>query len=158
MKNLPINHRKNIEKRNQKFLKDEFSLEVSDWIENFKILGPPDNKYEDFWNINNPTRSWCGGVTSALRLCNKVPANYIPCRNRIDPHYYFVNPKTNEVIDLTIYQMADEYEFDYLNYNQNFMNVLSKTIKKIISHFKLQIDNSKFEIKKVNGVDYIKKR
>ena len=49
MKNL--NSKKEIEKRNEYFLKDVFGLSVNEWIEIFKNLGPPNNKFKSNW--------WC---------------------------------------------------------------------------------------------------
>lgn len=156
MINIDLNHRSNIEKRNEIFLKEEFNLSLEQWFEKFRELGPPSNKFKDQWSLQNPTRSWCGGVTSGLRLSGRIPKGYIPCRNKVDPHYYFINPKTNEIIDLTVYQMDGEYGYDYLNYSQQFMNVLSKTIKLFLGKFNLDIDKNQFAINTVKKVDYIK--
>ena len=158
MKN--INSKKEIEKRNEYFLKDVFGLSVNEWIEIFRNLGPPNNKFKSNWNLNNPTSSWCGGVTSSLRLSGKIPKGYIPCRNTNDKggHYYFVNQTTKEIIDLTIYQMKEEYQFDYLAYNQIFMNVYSKTIKAFMNKMNLKVNPKLFKItKSSNGVEYISK-
>lgn len=156
-----INSKNEIEKRNETFLEDVFGLSVNEWIEIFKNLGPPNNKFKSNWNLNNPTSSWCGGVTSGLRLSGIAPKGYIPCRNRNDEggHYYFINQTTNEIIDLTIYQMKGEYQYDYLAYDQIFMNVYSKTIKMFMSKMNLKVNPKLFTIKKSsNGVEYISKK
>ncbi len=158
MKNL--NSRREIEKRNEQFLKCEFGLTKQEWIEIFKELGPPSNKFKNNWNLNNPTSSWCGGVTSSLRLSGRIPKGYIPCRNSEDKggHYYFVNISTNEIIDLTIYQMEGEYNYNYLSFDQIFMNVYSKTIKTFMNKMNLKVNPKIFKItKKSNGVEYISK-
>ena len=158
MKN--VNSRKKIENRNEQFLKEEFSLSIEEWFEIFKELGPPNNKFKSNWNFNNPTSSWCGGVTSSLRLSGKIPKGYIPCRNTNDKggHYYFVNQTTKEIIDLTIYQMKGEYQYDYLAYDQIFMNVYSKTMKTFMNKMNLKVNPKLFKINKSsNGVEYISK-
>ena len=158
--NLLINTPQKIKVRNETFIKDEFGLTLNQWLEIFKELGPPSNKFKSSWNIDNPTCSWCGGVTSSLRLSGKVPSGYIPCRNTKDigGHYYFVNPNSKEVIDLTIYQMGEEYKYDYLEFDQVFMNVYSKTIKLFMQKMNMKVDSKYFRIiKSKNGVEYISK-
>ncbi|MBX3007668.1 MAG: hypothetical protein KF816_06525 [Melioribacteraceae bacterium] len=86
------------------------------WLDVLINVGPPIEKYAKEWCLNNPSAGWCGGVTRALKILNKIPFGYKICRQKDDPHYYFINPGTNEVIDLTIYQMKNEYEHDYLDY------------------------------------------
>jgi hypothetical protein len=155
-----INSKKEIEKRNEAFLKNVFGLSVNEWLEIFKNIGPPNNKFKSNWNLNNPTSSWCGGVTSSLRLSGKTPEGYIPCRNINDKggHYYFVNQTTKEIIDLTIYQMKGEYQYDYLAYDQIFMNVYSKTMKTFMNKMNLKVNPKLFKINKSsNGVEYISK-
>ena len=159
MKN--INTKKQIELRNEQFLKDTFGLSVNEWIEVFKELGPPINKFKSNWNLSNPTSAWCGGVTSSLRLSGRIPKGYIPCRNTKDKggHYYFVNPSTKEIIDLTIYQMKGEYQYDYLAFDQIFMNVYSKSMKAFMNKMNLKVNPGIFKISKSsNGVEYISKK
>jgi hypothetical protein len=150
-----MNSRKNIIKRNRDYLSNYFSMSENQWLEFMKLVGKPDNKFGASWSPENPTSGWCGGVTMALRISGKIPEGYIACRQKDDAHYYIVNPSTEEVIDLTIYQMSGEYEHDYLEYNIRFMNVLSKNVKKLLKALDLKIDESKFILNRKNNHDYI---
>jgi hypothetical protein len=151
-----MNYRKDIINRNREYLKKYFDLTEEQWLALMRNVGKPENYGED-WSINNPTRGWCGGVNSALRLSGKIPEGFVACRNKIDSHFYMVNPKTNEVIDLTIYQINGEYGYDYFNYHQKFMNVLSKNVSRILNALDLKIDKSKYTLFEKNKKNFIKK-
>jgi len=141
-----MNSRAKVTERNKKFLKECFGWTEENWLDFMREVGPPLNKYGANPDPTNPTKGWCGGVTMALRLSGKVPEGYIACRQKIDPHYYMINPITKEVIDLTIYQMKEEYEHDYTDYSRRFMNVLSLSVSMLMQKLNLEIDPNKFYI------------
>ena len=143
-----MNSRAKVIERNKKFLKECFGWTEENWLNFMHEVGPPLNKYGINPDPANPTKGWCGGVTRALRLSGKVPEGYISCRQKNDPHYYLINPISQEVIDLTIYQMKEDYEHDYTDYKRTFMNVLSNSVSMLMKRLDLKIDTSKFCIVK----------
>lgn len=152
-----MNSRKKIIERNREYLKNTFNWEENQWFEFLREVGPPLNEFGNNPDQNNPTKGWCGGVTMALRLSGKVPKGYLACRNKNDPHFYMINQASNEVIDLTIYQFDGEYQHDYTEYNQRFMNVLSNSVALLMDRWNLDIDPTKFYTVKKRQT-FIKKR
>lgn len=151
-----MNNRKEITERNRIYLKDYFKMEENDWLDFLRNVGPPLNVYGLNWSPNNPAQGWCGGVTMALRLSGKVPDGYIPCRHKSEAHFYMINPNSKKVIDLTIYQFEGEYKFDYTDYQERFMNVLSNSVSMLMDKLGLKIDSNKFYTVKKKQI-FIKK-
>ena len=106
-----MNSRKEIISRNRKYLEGQLNMTENEWLEFLKNVGKPLNGFGNNWTPENPSWGWCGGVTKSLRWGGKVADGYIPCKNNqdTDGHFYMINPITNEVIDLTIYQFDGEY-------------------------------------------------
>ena len=154
-----MNSRKEIISRNRKYLEGQLNMTENEWLEFLKNVGKPLNGFGNDWTPENPSCAWCAGVTSALRLSGKIPDGYVPCRNKEKDgrHYYMINPNTNEVIDLTIYQIDGEYEYDYSIYSRQFGNVLSKNTKKMLDALRFEIDTTKFTIYRKNNYDYIRR-
>ena len=141
-----MNSRKSIEKRNEEFLKSKFGLSVKAWFKLMKSAGYPPPKYSGGWAENNPTWGWCGSVTNALYFSSNLPDGYIKCKNIDCQHFYFINPVTNEVIDLTIYQFEGEFEFDCTYYTRKagMRNRSSKYAKIIMSKLGVKLDSNKY--------------
>lgn len=155
-----MNSRKKIETRNKKYLKYYFNMSPKEWLNRLKIAGPPQNEFAKSWSLINPTGGWCGSVTKALMLSGKVPDGFIPCRNKLDAHFYMINKETQEVIDLTVYQMPGEYKFDYTDYKTNhlFFPLVNKSTRILMRTLKLKIDKSRFETHEKRGIEYYKKK
>lgn len=152
-----MNTRHQITLRNRSYLHQYLNLSEEEWLDTLRKVGPPTKKYAKKWSESNPASGWCGGVTNTIRLINRIPNGYVACKNRLDPHFYFINPITLEVVDLTIYQMSSEYEHDYTDYTtkQLFMNVLPNHVEKLINFLELKVDDSLYELIK-KKVTYIK--
>ena len=155
------NSRNRILQRNQSYLKETLNLSEKGWLNLLAKAGIP-SPYGERWSVNNPSAGWCGGVTRALQLAGKTPKDYVACSCKTDAHYYFINPDTREVIDLTIYQFEGEYhdisgQPDYTQYHTRFMNVLSKNVRSILEVLDLEIDSKIFKIKVSRNRQYVSK-
>ena len=108
----------NVLKNNKKFLKDYLNISVKEFLNKMAEIGPSNtfkgknNAYH--WKASNPTEGWCGQMTRFLRDYKLIPNGYSACCNSDKYHYYLVNT-TNDVIDLTIYQMID---YKYVTKNE----------------------------------------
>ncbi len=147
-----MNTRRKIETRNRNFLKTYLNMSQTRWHNILKQVGPPKKEFSKYWTPNNPSSGWCGSVTKALMLSGKIPPGYIPCKHKTDAHYYFINPDTEKVIDLTIYQMAGEYENDYTNFCKRiFRPVVDIHTSRLMQKLDLKLDYSNFKFSKHNN-------
>jgi hypothetical protein len=99
-----INSKKEVEKRNEKFLKEFLDLTLEEYFAKMRLAGKPKKFANGIWSDLNPTAGRCGSVIGALRISNKIPKGYIPCGQKEaegGSHFYMINPITNEVIDPT---------------------------------------------------------
>jgi hypothetical protein len=143
-----INSKKEVEKRNEKFLKEFLDLTLEEYFAKMRLAGKPKKFANGIWSDLNPTAGRCGSVIGALRISNKIPKGYIPCGQKEaegGSHFYMINPITNEVIDPTNYQMKKEYNYE--NYHTRFLPQLSKNVSDILTALELKIDQEKYQIK-----------
>ena len=154
------NTRNEIRKRNAEFLMSKLGMSEQEWLNFLKHkVGAPINDYTADWTPDNPARGWCNGVSCAFYYSGNMPEGYSVCKQREDAHYYFINPSTKEVIDLTLYQSEGEYPHEYTEYNRTTgYPVFSKNLKKIMNALNWEIDKTKFTINVKNGVENIKRR
>jgi hypothetical protein len=144
-----INSRKEIEKRNETFFKETLNLSLEEFLKKMIRAGKPKKYAHGKWSEQNPTAGRCGSVIGALRISNNIPEGYIPCGQKEangGSHFYLINSKTKEVIDPTVYQMCEEYNYD--NYHTRFLPQLSSNVSDILIEFNLSLDTNKFETKK----------
>ncbi len=158
MKN--INSRKEIEKRNLTFFKEILNMNLDEYFEKMKSAGKPKKYAHGKWSEQNPTAGRCGSIIGALRISNKIPEGYIPCGQKEaggGSHFYMINPISKEVIDPTVYQMIEEYNYE--NYHTRFLPQLSSNVSDILDVFNLSIDTEIYETKKDSrGVTLICKK
>ena len=153
-----MNSRKEIISRNRKYLEEYLHMTENEWLEFLKNVGKPLNNFGKEWTPENPSRGWCAGVTKSLRWSGKIADGYIPCKNKqdTDGHFYMINPITNEVIDLTIYQLPGEYPYDYSDYSKSLgRTIFSKNIKKMFNALDLKLDKTKFILNRKNNLEFI---
>ena len=74
-------------------------------------------------------------------------------------NYIFILLFFNFLFTLIYKAMKGEYQYDYLAYDQIFMNVYSKTMKAFMKKMNLKVNPKLFIItKSSNGVEYISKK
>ena len=144
-----INSRKEIERRNLYFFKEVLNISIEEYFEKMIRAGKPKKYANGKWSKQNPTAGRCGSVIGALRISNKIPEGYIACGQKETgggSHFYMINPISKEVIDPTVYQMTEEYNYE--NYHTRFLPQLSGNVSDILNVFNLSIDTEIFETKK----------
>ena len=152
-----MNSFKEIDRRNIKFLKEYLEMTKVEFFDKMRKAGKP-KRFGEGWNDDNPTKGRCGSVVNALRLSGKIPNGYFACgqNDKDGSHYYLINPKTGEVIDPTCYQMEDDYE--YGKYHKNFFPQVSNNVLDIMKVLGLEIDKTKFKIKKIRNTLIVSKK